>query len=77
MVHGGWTIRCMKAEIRDGAREKGWDHDLELVPWEKGVLKDDKKGKDDPIYVLDALASCGRWLEGARPEIRRPMRPLR
>lgn len=42
LVHCGWTIRCMMAEIRDEARERGWNLDLELVTWEKRpVLSED------------------------------------
>ena len=45
----------MKAEIGDEARERGWDLDLELVPWKNRVLKGFKKGKGDPIHVLERL----------------------
>lgn len=43
----------MKAETGDEARESGRDLGLELVPWKDRVLQGSKKGKDDPIHVLE------------------------
>lgn len=59
-VHCGRSIRCVKAEVGDETRERGWDLDPELVPMKKRVLKDFKKEKDDLIYVLERLL----WLLG-------------
>lgn len=58
LVHGGESIRCIKAERGDEAREKGEGLRLELVPWKNRVLKDFKKGREDPIYVLERLLRC-------------------
>lgn len=55
LVHCGRSIRCVKAEVGDETRERGWDLDPELVPVKKRVLKDFKKEKDDLIYVLERL----------------------
>lgn len=55
LVHCGWSIRYVKAEVGDETRERGWDLDPELVPIKKRVLKDFKKEKDDLIYVLERL----------------------
>lgn len=71
MVHCGGSIRCIKAEIGDEAREKGEGLHLELVPWKNRVLKDFKKGKEDPIYVLERLLWClveGGWKGQTRGE---------
>lgn len=55
LVHCGWSIRCVKAEVGDETRERDWDLDLKLVFIKKRVLKDFKKKKDDLIYVLERL----------------------
>lgn len=64
MVHCGWSIRYIKAEIRHKARERLWGLDLELVPWKNMGQSPQsfKKGKDDPIYVLERL--LWRLVEG-------------